>query len=82
MTTNQSQRQRMAAFIQDLFNDEIIDGCGLDGGDVQDLLEKHHLVDKRYPKPGSPEADGWGTDDELYYLKPWVRELAKDRDVG
>lgn len=34
------------------------------------------VVELRRVEPGSQDAEDWGEDAELYYLVPWVRELA------
>lgn len=45
---------------------------------LQDIGERLGLVELRQVEPGSCDAEEWGEDAELYYLKDWVRKVAEE----
>lgn len=44
-------------------------------GEPQEIGEELGIVELRPVEPGSPDAEEWGDDAELYYLVDWVREI-------
>lgn len=69
--------QRERALVQWLHVECVVEGCCIDGGDAQEWLFEHGYLERRRPRPGSRDAEEWGEDLELYYLRP---EYAEVRD--
>lgn len=66
------QARKLAGFI-------VARMCGVDCDDPDARVEegqKFGIFELRRVEPGSPDAEEWGEDAEMYYLAPWVRELA------
>lgn len=69
---------KLVALLAWLHEECIIDACGLDGGDVQEKLLELGFLEGHIPEPGTSEADEFGTEDELFYLKQeWLDLLPK-----
>ncbi len=60
---------RLKAFCHWLFDQAVLSGCDVDGGSIQERLLTLGLVERRKAEPGSPEAEEWGEDVELYFWR-------------
>ena len=66
--TQDEKLEKLCAFLKDCHEQFCVDGY--EGGDLyQELAEKHGLIASCQAEPGSSEADEWGEDAQLYYVK-------------